>query len=78
MSVLREPGSKQGARPGRSKRSSDVTVVEDDAFAAGVCHGSQSQSHVTADGQSASQSWCRAPSGTHDQMLCHGNTTSTL
>jgi hypothetical protein len=29
---------------------------------------SQSQSHFTADGQSASQSWCRAPSGTHDQM----------
>jgi hypothetical protein len=28
---------------------------------------SQSQSHVTADGQSASPSWCRAPSGTHDQ-----------
>jgi hypothetical protein len=29
----------------------------------------QSQSHVTADGQSASPSWCRAPSGTHDQIL---------
>jgi hypothetical protein len=28
-----------------------------------------SQSHVTADGQSASQSWCRAPSGTHDQIF---------
>jgi hypothetical protein len=28
----------------------------------------QSQSHVTADGQSASLSWCRAPSGTHDQI----------
>jgi hypothetical protein len=28
-----------------------------------------SQSHVTADGQSVSQSWCRAPSGTHDQMF---------
>jgi hypothetical protein len=30
---------------------------------------SQSQSHVTADGQSASQSWCRAPSGTHGQIF---------
>jgi hypothetical protein len=29
----------------------------------------QSQSHVMADGQSASLSWCRAPSGTHDQIL---------
>jgi hypothetical protein len=28
-----------------------------------------SQSHVTTDGQSVSQSWCRAPSGAHDQML---------
>jgi hypothetical protein len=29
----------------------------------------RSQSHVTTDGQSASLSWCRAPTGTHDQML---------
>jgi hypothetical protein len=29
----------------------------------------QSQSHISADGQSASPSWCRAPFGTHDQML---------
>jgi hypothetical protein len=31
--------------------------------------GVTSQSHVTADGQSASLSWCRAPSGTHDQIF---------
>jgi hypothetical protein len=29
----------------------------------------QSQSHVTTDGQPVSQSWCRAPSGAHDQIL---------
>jgi hypothetical protein len=29
----------------------------------------QSQSHIATDGQSASLSWCRAPFGTHDQML---------
>jgi hypothetical protein len=29
----------------------------------------QSQSHISTDGQSASLSWCRAPFGTHDQML---------
>jgi hypothetical protein len=30
---------------------------------------SQSQSHVTTDGQSVGLSWCRAPSGAHDQIL---------
>jgi hypothetical protein len=30
---------------------------------------SQSQSHVTTDGQSVSPSWCRAPSGAHDQIF---------
>jgi hypothetical protein len=30
---------------------------------------SQSQSPITTDGQSVSQSWCRAPSGAHDQMF---------
>jgi hypothetical protein len=29
---------------------------------------SQSQSHVTTDGRSVSQSWCRAPSGTQGLM----------
>jgi hypothetical protein len=29
----------------------------------------QSQSHVTTDGQSVGQSWCRVPSGTHDQIF---------
>jgi hypothetical protein len=29
----------------------------------------QSQSHVTTDGQSVSPSWCRSPSGAHDQIL---------
>jgi hypothetical protein len=26
-------------------------------------------SHVITNGQSVSQSWCRAPSGTHDQIF---------
>jgi hypothetical protein len=30
---------------------------------------SQSQSHVTTDGQSVGLSWCRAPSGAHDQIF---------
>jgi hypothetical protein len=29
----------------------------------------QSQSHITTDGQSASQSWCQAPSGAQDQIF---------
>jgi hypothetical protein len=35
-------------------------------------HGSslgQSQSHIATDGQSFSKSWCRAPSGAHDQIF---------
>jgi hypothetical protein len=28
-----------------------------------------SQSHIAADGQSISKSWCRAPSGAHDQIF---------
>jgi hypothetical protein len=34
-----------------------------------VLYQSQSQSHVATDGQPVSQSWCRAPSGAHDQKL---------
>jgi hypothetical protein len=30
---------------------------------------SQSQSHITTDGQWVSKSWCRAPSGPHDQIF---------
>jgi hypothetical protein len=30
---------------------------------------SQSQSHIAIDGQSISKSWCRAPSGAHDQIF---------
>jgi hypothetical protein len=29
----------------------------------------QSQSHIATDGQSISKSWCRAPSGAHDQIF---------
>jgi hypothetical protein len=30
---------------------------------------SQSQSHIATDGQSVCLSWCRAPSGAHDQIF---------
>jgi hypothetical protein len=30
---------------------------------------SQSQSHITTDGQSISKSWCQAPSAAHDQIF---------
>jgi hypothetical protein len=30
---------------------------------------SQNQSHIVTDGQSVSKSWCRAPSGAHDQIV---------
>jgi hypothetical protein len=33
------------------------------------CPASQSQSHIATDGQSISKSWCRAPSGAHDQIF---------
>jgi hypothetical protein len=33
---------------------------------------SQSQSHIATDGQSVCLSWCRAPSGAHDQILITG------
>jgi hypothetical protein len=32
-------------------------------------HSLQSQSHIATDGQSVSKSWCRVPSGAHDQIL---------
>jgi hypothetical protein len=32
-------------------------------------HLSQSQSHIATDGQSVSKSWCRTPSGAHDQIF---------
>jgi hypothetical protein len=36
---------------------------------ADLLNSSQSQSHIATDGQSASKSWCRAPSGFHDQIV---------
>jgi hypothetical protein len=35
----------------------------------GLSSQSQSQSHIANDGQSVSKSWCRAPSGAHDQIF---------
>jgi hypothetical protein len=32
-------------------------------------NSSQRQSHIATDGQSVSKSWCRAPSGAHDQIF---------
>jgi hypothetical protein len=33
-----------------------------------LTHWSESKSHIVTDGQSISKSWCRAPSGAHDQI----------
>jgi hypothetical protein len=41
--------------------SSNVTLARDNKY--------QSQSHIASDGQSVRLSWCRAPSGSHDQIL---------
>jgi hypothetical protein len=42
-------------------------------FPIGMLHwnrwNGQSQSHIATDGQSVSKSWCRAPSGAHDQIF---------
>jgi hypothetical protein len=38
----------------------------------------QSQSHIATNGQSVSKSWCRAPSGTHDQIFSYYNLTVTV
>jgi hypothetical protein len=36
------------------------------------------QSHVTTDGRSVSRSWCRAPSGTPDEVLLSVKTLAVL
>jgi hypothetical protein len=43
--------------------------VEAQGYLGSPLYQGQSQSSVTTDGQSVSPSWCRAPSGAHDQML---------
>jgi hypothetical protein len=48
------------------------TTMED------VSQSSQSQSHIATDGQSVSKSWCRAPSGTHDQIFSYCYLTVTV
>jgi hypothetical protein len=34
-----------------------------------LCTQGQSQSHIATDGQPVSKSWCRAPSGAHDEIF---------
>jgi hypothetical protein len=43
-----------------------------------VSSQSQSQSHITTDGQSTSKSWCRAPSGAPDQIFITYSLTVTV
>jgi hypothetical protein len=40
--------------------------------------GRQSQGNVTTDDQSVIPSWCRAPSGAHDQILASVTTVTAL
>jgi hypothetical protein len=42
------------------------------------CRLKSSQSHIATDGQSVSKSWCRAPSGTHDQIFSYYYLTVTV
>jgi hypothetical protein len=44
------------------------TVYALDRAAIVIGHN-QSQSHTATDGRSISKSWCRAPSGAHDQIF---------
>jgi hypothetical protein len=46
-----------------------VTVLGCFNFVRVLCAESYIQSQVTTNGQSVSPSWCRAPSGAHDQIL---------
>jgi hypothetical protein len=46
-----------------------VTVEVFDPASTRTYSLSQSQSHIATDGQSISKSWCRAPSGAHDQIF---------
>jgi hypothetical protein len=39
------------------------------SFFNGLQSQSQSQSYIANDGRSISKSWCRAPSGAHDQIF---------
>jgi hypothetical protein len=39
---------------------------------------SQSRSHIVTDGQSISKSWCRVPSGAHDQICIYYSLTVTF
>jgi hypothetical protein len=39
---------------------------------------SQRQSYIATDGESVSKSWCRAPSGTHDQIFSYYYLTVTV
>jgi hypothetical protein len=51
-----------------STLSRPVRLHEHTDIECAVCQ-SQSQSHIATDGQSISKSWCRAPSGAHDQIF---------
>jgi hypothetical protein len=46
-----------------AKLSATFAKIQDSRFP------SHSHSHIATDGQSISKSWCRAPSGDHDQIF---------
>jgi hypothetical protein len=55
-------GKNQGARNNFDSNQQLKQAVKD-------WSQSQSQSHFATDGRSVSMSWCRVPSGAHDQMF---------
>jgi hypothetical protein len=55
-----------------------VTVEVFDPASTRVYWLNQSQSHIATDSQSVSKSWCRTPSGTHDQIFSYYYLTVTV
>jgi hypothetical protein len=56
-----------------SQRFGDYLSLTTNSFHM-ISSQSQSQSHVTTDGQSVGLSWCLAPSGSHDQIIIISST----
>jgi len=59
----------------RSSGSGADKISEMGQFIFKVGYTSDRPSHTTADDQSAGLSWCRAPSGPHDQVLSRKSVT---
>jgi hypothetical protein len=68
------PQEQGGIPKSKSKSKSMSKLCYDRRYSRPICLGitpllSQSQSYIATDGRSVSKSWCRAPSGAHDQVF---------